>query len=362
VADVFNAVSKKFTFLQLESDTVFKKDITHTAEIGKQRRKDGRPEKDVVNDNAAAKVRRVRGVPKVKEGVPFVLENTHHRGVESRGVAGSKRHDGESILFVVGSEESELGLILGANGNLMIAGLVVETDKIEPTGRVAEIINSVVASGNRVFEWEGYLVEASVGDAHAPDEVGDVSDVFLVRFGGEDNRGAPGALADADPTVVQKDMEVFHDDLAFVGSVVRFAAAYGRRAAGIDTKFEIENGEANAGRIKTVPMRLDNCNDGGADRGGSGGVDNEILREFSGVTGLIPEVDIGTGIDERDEGLVDSTTVTFEEENGIVNVIAVIEGNVAIIWFWSPYFGWNFDDEERSDGRGGRGIGERRRG
>jgi hypothetical protein len=79
-----------------------------------------------------------------------------------------------------------------------------------------------------------------------------------VRFGGKDNQGAPGALTNADPTVVEENIKMLHNDFAFVRTVVWFAATNGRGAAGVDTKFEIEDGEANAFGIEAVPMRLDN--------------------------------------------------------------------------------------------------------
>ena len=89
----------------------------------------------------------------------------------------------------------------------------------------------------------------------------------MVRFGGKDNQGAPGALTNADPTVVEENIKMLHNDFAFVRTVVWFAATNGRGAAGVDTKFEIEDGEANAFGREAVPMRLDNIDDSGSTRG-----------------------------------------------------------------------------------------------
>ena len=51
---------------------------------------------------------------------------------------------------------------------------------------VAEIIGGIVAAGNWVFKRQGNGVRLAVTDAHAPNEVVDVGDRFLVGFRGKD--------------------------------------------------------------------------------------------------------------------------------------------------------------------------------
>ena len=81
----------------------------------------------------------------------------------------------------------------------MLSRLIEET-----AGRIAKIIDCVIAPGDRIFKWEGDLVEAMVQDTHAPDKVQNVSDVFLVCwFGSKDDQGAPRALAQEDPAIVE---------------------------------------------------------------------------------------------------------------------------------------------------------------
>ncbi len=135
---------------------------------------------------------------------------------------------------------------------------------------------------------------------------------FLVRFGGKDNQGAPGALTNVDPTVVEENIKMLHYDFAFVRTVVWFTATNGRGAASVDTKFEIEDGEATAFGIEAVPMRLDNINDSGANRGRSGRVNDKILREFGRVAGRMPQMDIGASVDKGNNGLVNGATIAFE--------------------------------------------------
>jgi hypothetical protein len=101
-------------------------------------------------------------VTKVKEGVPFVLKDAHHGGIESGGIARAKWHDSERILFMMGAKERKFRLVLGTDGNLMVTGFVIKADKVETACRVAEVIDGVVAAGDRVFEREGDLVQAAV--------------------------------------------------------------------------------------------------------------------------------------------------------------------------------------------------------
>ena len=45
----------------------------------------------------------------------------------------------------------------------------------------------VVASRNGILEWFRDAVQFSIRNAHAPNEVFDIEDVFLVRFGGQND-------------------------------------------------------------------------------------------------------------------------------------------------------------------------------
>jgi hypothetical protein len=67
---------------------------------------------------------------------------------------------------------------------------------------IAKVVKGVIATRYRILKCECDAIQFSVGDAHAPDEVLDIGDVLLVRFGREDNEGAPCAAAFFDPIVV----------------------------------------------------------------------------------------------------------------------------------------------------------------
>ena len=58
-------------------------------------------------------------------------------------------------------------------------------------GSGGEIVDGFVAPWNGKVVNEGNGVEAAVGDTETPDEVSDVRNVLLMRFGGEDNHGKP---------------------------------------------------------------------------------------------------------------------------------------------------------------------------
>jgi hypothetical protein len=84
---------------------------------------------------------------------------------------------------------------------LVVASLVVEGYKIETTSRVAEVVDGIVTTRDRIFERKGDLVQATVRNAHTPNKIEDVEDMLLMRLGGEDNRGAPRPITFADLSV-----------------------------------------------------------------------------------------------------------------------------------------------------------------
>jgi hypothetical protein len=83
------------------------------------------------------------------------------------------------------------------------------------------------------------LVQFAIGDAHAPDEVGDICDLFLVRFGGKDDGGSPGPFAWVDPTIIEENIDLIHDDFTFMRSVVRFSAADWGGTTGVDGEVKV---------------------------------------------------------------------------------------------------------------------------
>jgi hypothetical protein len=118
----------------LESDSVLEEDVADAAKIGQQSGEISRSKEDIIDDDAAAKVRRMVRVTKTKAGIPFVLKDAHHCGIKCMGVVGSEWHDDEGIFFMIRSKEGKLGLITGTDKNLVIAGLVIKADKIEAAG------------------------------------------------------------------------------------------------------------------------------------------------------------------------------------------------------------------------------------
>ena len=116
--------------------------------------------------------------------LPFTFEDPHHTSVKGRGVTRSEWHDTETVLVVVRGKESELLLIAFANSNLMVAGFVIEGNKEETAGRVAKVVDGIVAPRNGIFERQGDLIQTTIGDTHTPDEVEDICNVFLMRLGG----------------------------------------------------------------------------------------------------------------------------------------------------------------------------------
>ena len=70
------------------------------------------------------------------------------------------------------------------------------------------------------------MVQSAVRDAHAPYKFIDISDLLLMGFSSKDNGRAPRAKTWANPTVVKKDLNLGHDDLALMRTISGLPAAY----------------------------------------------------------------------------------------------------------------------------------------
>jgi len=57
-------------------------------------------------------------------------------------------------------------------------------------------------------------------------------------------------------------------------------------------------------------------------------------------------VDVGASVSKWYHWPVDGTTITLKKEDTIVNVIAIIQRDVAVIWFLMPDLRWYFDDKK----------------
>jgi hypothetical protein len=152
MANIFDAVGEELAFFQLESDAVFDENVANAFKEVEKRSKDRGPEQDVVDNNAATKVRSTSRVTRSVERLPFPTEDTHHTSIESWSIARPKRHHRPAVFVVVGGEECQLLLVLLPNTDLVITGFVVQGNEEETTSGVAEVINSIVATWNRVLK------------------------------------------------------------------------------------------------------------------------------------------------------------------------------------------------------------------
>jgi hypothetical protein len=136
----------------------------------------------------------------------------------------------------------------------VVASLVVKGDEEQRPSRIAKVIDSVVAARDRVLEGERDLIQTAIGDTETPDKVVDQGNVFLMRLSSKDNGGTPRSETFADPTVGFQNLELGHNNFAFVRSVMRLLAADRRGSASIDSEFKVEDGKRDTSAIKTVPV------------------------------------------------------------------------------------------------------------
>ncbi len=71
--------------------------------------------------------------------------------------------------------------------------------------------------GHGAFERQCDLVEMATGDAHAPNEFIDVTDVLLVGLGCKDDRGTPRPEAFSNPAISLEHINLGHDYFASCG-------------------------------------------------------------------------------------------------------------------------------------------------
>ena len=114
-----------------------------------------------------------------------------------------------------------------------------------------------------------------------------------MRLRREDNERAPGAVALSDPAVGEEDFLLLQDDLRFVRSVTRLAAADGLGASRVNGELETEDCLADASFVEDVPILLDHDFDFAPRSQSNMITDADVFLEFRFVTGTVPKVDVG---------------------------------------------------------------------
>ena len=197
----FNAFEEKVAFFRVEGEAPFGENVADTREIEDEGERVVGEEEHVIDDLAVAVADEVDGdlgdfeVREMfaEEGLPFLPKEEHESGVASGSVDRSEGHNVEGVQLAVGACEAEFVAVRVADADLVETGFGVDADPIEAAGARSEVVNSLVTAGDGKVVDEGDGVEAAVGDAETPDEVGNVGDVFLMGFGGEDDHGEPAS-------------------------------------------------------------------------------------------------------------------------------------------------------------------------
>ena len=127
---------------------------------------------------------RAGGEPEQEAVVPFIAHDLHHTRVGGRGIAGSKGEDGEAVFAVVWGKEGQFLLVALADMKLMVSRAGVEGDEVQSAIAIPQILNGVIAARDGICKRKGHCIEFAIADAHTPNEVIDIRDVFLVGFRG----------------------------------------------------------------------------------------------------------------------------------------------------------------------------------
>ena len=357
MADPFKAVQEEVTLGEVETETVLDIDFTNAFEKVEQENGVVRPEETVVDNLFAVDLLGAFGKAGTEKLVSFFADHTHDGGVHSGGVERAEGHDLEGIFEGVGSKESELFDIGFPNSNLMVTRLGVETDEVEATaGAVAEVVQSVVATRDRVQERESDSVERAVVDAEAPDEFVNIVAVLLVGLRCEKAFAEPSAFGLVNDLVVGEQIgHMLHDDWGLVDAVTSLGACDGKRLAGIDTEAEAEHWAGGAFGVKGVPVAMNDAKEFGA-KGvvEVGGHMKVLVKEGLLSRGAGPFDFVGTRwyVITR-SGLADGAAMRGGEVEVVVDVVvAEIHGNVFTRRFGAPNLHGHLDVEALDDGRG----------
>ena len=87
--------------------------------------------------------------------------------MQEHRAARTKRHGAKAPLGVVRGKEGKLLLITMTNRDSMAASFVVQRDEMQASGRVAKVVNSIVAKRDGVFKRQGDLVQATTQETRA---------------------------------------------------------------------------------------------------------------------------------------------------------------------------------------------------
>ena len=263
----------------------------------------------------------------------------------SSGRFEAEGHDPESVFFMFGGEVCKFVLVAVTNGDLMIPAPSIEADEEEFPSGIAEIINGILTARDWVFKGKSDAVELAVGDAHAPDEIVNIGDVFLVRLRRKDNERTPWPVAFPDPAISEENLLLFKNYLRLVRSVTGLATADGLRAARVNGELEAKDSFADAGFVEDVPILLYHHFNFTARCQSNMGADADMLLELGLVPGTVPEVDVSARGGDGSWNTANRIAILGEDKKVVVDVVPIVERNVTIGRLRAPDFGRDIDHE-----------------
>ena len=222
VTQPFDSILEIFAFLEFETHAILNEGACNAIEKREKVSDVSAPQEDIVDDVLVAIADGGWNTFRC-EFVPVFTKDRHNCGVHGRTVHWAERKNGVGIFAAVGAPESKLFLRLRIDSYLVKSLHGVESHEPDRSLSFCETFKSVEAS----WDWEevrtGDGIEWSVIDAHSPNVLINVVDVFLVRFRGEYQRGSPWSVFLANQSVVFQIFQKFEHNRSFVSAVVRLS-------------------------------------------------------------------------------------------------------------------------------------------
>ena len=201
MADIFDLISEKVTFVESEADPIFEENFTDAFKVNKDCFKVYKEYKNVINIGAADRhtIRFIevnvsvsatetvllrKGIDIAqrlsKKQVRLLIKNEHYGRLESWCICWDGGHDTEAVLFYIWVREGYIFFINIAHLNLMVTLAVIKADDINCIRSRTDADDYIITTGYWKFKRFRDIVRFTIGYAHIPYKFVNIGNILLV--------------------------------------------------------------------------------------------------------------------------------------------------------------------------------------